>query len=250
MSFPTDPPDQWATNTNYSAGPYAGQPNKNAPPAGNVGEGFNPGAGLITSWMNRLWNNHGQWISALRNIVLGTMSAKSLVVDATGGSSVSGVAGNVTATGSVAAGTFISAVTDVSAGGNLISTGSANIGTTASAQKFVPSLSTGGTSAPTPATTKQALVRELVPLAVCRITAAGALDWGVNIASVSKTGTGTYTVNLTNGGSAVSKMIVTSNIPTSGYTVNALVNSTTQLLVSTFSGTALDAPFHLVVYGD
>lgn len=61
MIPPSNPPD-WADNANYSAGPYAGQPNKAYAPAGNRGEGFDPGAGVPMEWLNeRLWN-HGQWI--------------------------------------------------------------------------------------------------------------------------------------------------------------------------------------------
>lgn len=60
MSRPTDYPD-WATNTNYGAGPYPGQPNKAAPLAGNISEGFDPGSGVPAEWLNWLFNRTGSW---------------------------------------------------------------------------------------------------------------------------------------------------------------------------------------------
>lgn len=61
MNRPTNPPD-WATGAGYTAGPYAGQPNKAYPPNGNIAEGFDPGAGVPMEWLNERLNNHGQWI--------------------------------------------------------------------------------------------------------------------------------------------------------------------------------------------
>lgn len=63
MTRPTNLPD-WATNTNYSVGPYPGQPNKVQPPAGVVSEGFNPQSPLPAEWVNGNFNNHGSWIRA------------------------------------------------------------------------------------------------------------------------------------------------------------------------------------------
>ena len=64
-------PDQdpgFATNTNYGAGPYSGQANKAVPPAGVLGEGFNPGAGLPAEWLNERLGNHGSWINYLQKM--------------------------------------------------------------------------------------------------------------------------------------------------------------------------------------
>lgn len=69
MSAPTVSP-VWATNTNYSAGTYAGQTNKSAPPAGNVAEGFNAGYGLPAEWLNYMLNNHGSWLTWLNQAAL------------------------------------------------------------------------------------------------------------------------------------------------------------------------------------
>lgn len=60
MSRPTVYPD-WATNTNYAAGPYAGNANKAAPPAGVIAEGFNPGAQAPAEWINDRLNRVGSW---------------------------------------------------------------------------------------------------------------------------------------------------------------------------------------------
>lgn len=79
MSSLDDP--QWATATNYAAGPFPGQVNKQRPPSGNISEGFDPGE-IPTEWMNYLWNLHGQWLASLRD---GTVSLKALIADGTGG---------------------------------------------------------------------------------------------------------------------------------------------------------------------
>lgn len=51
----------WATNANYGAGPYVGNPNKAAPAAGVIAEGFDPTFGIPTEWLNQLHNLAGQW---------------------------------------------------------------------------------------------------------------------------------------------------------------------------------------------
>lgn len=61
MSRPTDAPD-FATATDYAAGPYAGQPNKAKPSAGVIAEGLDPGAGVPVEWLNWLFSNHAAWI--------------------------------------------------------------------------------------------------------------------------------------------------------------------------------------------
>lgn len=71
MSRPPVPPD-WATGSTYSAGTYPGQANKNQPPAGNVTEGFDPGAVLPASWLNFILNNDGNWIDYIDNLLVGT----------------------------------------------------------------------------------------------------------------------------------------------------------------------------------
>ena len=107
MALPTDDPLLWATGTNYSAGPYAGQPNKNTPPSGNITEGFNPGAGLITSWLNALIGRNAAWVKAFKNaLVDGTLSMKALAIDATGGSAVSQTPGTISASGLMEAANF------------------------------------------------------------------------------------------------------------------------------------------------
>lgn len=71
MSRPTDDP-QWATGATYGAGPYAGNANKNRPPAGNITEGFDPQSGLPASWLNYWFNNHGSWLKSTDSTLLGT----------------------------------------------------------------------------------------------------------------------------------------------------------------------------------
>lgn len=63
MSRPSTLPD-WATNANYGAGarPWNGQPNKNAPSAGVIAEGFDPENPLYADFVNWIINNHALWI--------------------------------------------------------------------------------------------------------------------------------------------------------------------------------------------
>ena len=50
----------WATDTNYASGTYAGQPTKIAPPSGNVQSGFIPGAPLPIEYLNWLLNKQNE----------------------------------------------------------------------------------------------------------------------------------------------------------------------------------------------
>lgn len=78
MSRPTDLPD-FATGTNYAAGPYAGHPNKAKPSAGVIAEGFDPQAPMPAEWLNWYLNNHAAWIDCIDAI--GTFTPPSTVID-------------------------------------------------------------------------------------------------------------------------------------------------------------------------
>lgn len=70
MTRPVDLPD-WATDATFSSGPIIGQPNKDAPSAGMVAEGFDPTDPLAAEHANFLWNNHGAYISVLNGVTSG-----------------------------------------------------------------------------------------------------------------------------------------------------------------------------------
>jgi len=109
----------------------------------------------------------------------------------------------------------------------------------------------GGTSTPTPSITKQALYRDLVPIAVAAVSAAGALVWGVNIASVIRASAGHFTVTLTNGASSAAKMvpIATSQGLSGADPAQADVTNATTIEVYAGQGGNSNA-FFLVVWGD
>lgn len=64
MPRPSVLPD-WATNANYGAGPYPGNPNKAQPPSGIVQEGFDPSSQVPAEWLNWILNNHATWLDSL-----------------------------------------------------------------------------------------------------------------------------------------------------------------------------------------
>lgn len=60
MAIPSDPtPFSWATDTNYTGGPEAGQPTKVAPSAGRQAEGVEPGAKFPAQEFNAILNSIG-----------------------------------------------------------------------------------------------------------------------------------------------------------------------------------------------
>ena len=71
MSRPTVVPS-WATNNNFSSGPYPGQPTKADPGSGMRAEGFDPAAFLAAEHLNFLVGNHGDWINHHDNMLVGS----------------------------------------------------------------------------------------------------------------------------------------------------------------------------------
>ncbi len=113
------------------------------------------------------------------------------------------------------------------------------------------SAAAGSTSTPTTAITAQCLYKEMVPNAMCYVNSGGTLQCGINIASVSKTGTGTYDVTLTNGVASTTRLVLLGTaLIAAGCVITATPSSTTLINVATIntSGAATDTGFFLLVY--
>jgi len=167
----------------------------------------------------------------------------SLQVDGVGGATSATPAGNIAASGTIT-GNILSSATSISSTTGIVA------GTTLSA-----SGSAGGTSAPTPAFTKGSIYRECAPLAIAAISSGGALNWGVNIASVSlsgSAGTRLYTVTLNTAASSTTKMVAIATSHVDAVICSATVVSTSSITIRSLldSSTPQDAAFFLLVFGD
>lgn len=66
MSFPEDDligDGYWATDENYTSGPFINEPNKAAPSSGDIAQGFVPGTPIRPEVINYILNNFSQHIS-------------------------------------------------------------------------------------------------------------------------------------------------------------------------------------------
>lgn len=157
----------------------------------------------------------------------GTLSLKAMVVDGTGAAVTAPTAGTMTASGNI------------------------------SAPTMTPTTAISGTVAPTTATTLNKLYKELVPIAAGHVTAAGALYWGVNINSVTRTGSGAFYVTLVTAATGVNTYFVLAqvhNYANAGGSVGIIPANTSASRIDfalqlTNTGATLDSDFGFIVYG-
>lgn len=62
MAEPSTPVIEWATDTNYTNGPFPGQPNREAVPPAFAAEGWVPEDQPPAEYMNEVMSNHSQWL--------------------------------------------------------------------------------------------------------------------------------------------------------------------------------------------